>query len=85
MSWSVLKDLVYPSFLAMSGCDILATILDARVKDGDWERVVVSMLLDDMRVEGPPDWLVREVSVDEFEAFTRNLRLGLAERALPPV
>jgi len=44
---------------------------------------VVSMLLDEMHVEVPPEWLIREVSVAELEAFIRKLRLGLAERALP--
>jgi hypothetical protein len=48
-----------------------------------WEPAVVSMLLDEMHVEVPPEWLIREVSVAELEAFIRKLRLGLAERALP--
>jgi hypothetical protein len=44
---------------------------------------VVARLLDEMHVEVPPEWLIREVSVAELESFIRKLRLGLAERALP--
>jgi hypothetical protein len=67
----------------MSGCDLLAAIPDARAKDAGWEPAVVSMLLDEMHVAVPPEWLIREVSVAELESFIRKLRLGLAERALP--
>lgn len=49
-----------------------------------WEPAVVAMLLDEMRVEAPPEWLIREVSAAELEAFVRKLRLGLADRSLPP-
>jgi hypothetical protein len=83
VSRSELKDLVDLYFLEMSGCDLLAAIPDARAKDAGWEPAVVSMLLDEMHVEVPPEWLIREVSVAELEAFIRKLRLGLAERALP--
>ncbi len=60
---SELKDLVDLYFLEMSGCDLLAAIPDARAKDAGWEPAVVSMLLDEMHVEVPPEWLIREVSV----------------------
>jgi hypothetical protein len=83
VSRSELKDLVDLYFLEMSGCDLLAAIPDARAKDAGWEPAVVSMLLDEMHVEVPPGWLIRDVSVAELEAFIRKLRLGLAERALP--
>ena len=83
VSRSELKDLVDLYFLEMSGCDLLAAIPDARAKDAGWEPAVVSMLLDEMHVAVPPEWLIREVSVAELEAFIRKLRLGLAERALP--
>jgi len=83
VSRSELKDLVDLYFLEMSGCDLLAAIPDARAKDAGWEPAVVSMLLDEMHVEVPPEWLIREVSVADLEAFIRKLRLGLAERALP--
>ncbi len=66
-----------------SGCDLLAAIPDARAKDRGWEPAVVAMLLDEMRVEVPPEWLIREVSAAELEAFIRKLRLALAEQALP--
>ena len=83
VSRSELKDLVDLYFLGMCGYDLLAAIPDARAKDAGWEPAVVSMLLDEMHVEVPPEWLIREVSVAELEAFIRKLRLGLAERALP--
>ena len=83
VSRSELKDLVDLYFLEMSGCDLLAAIPDARAKDAGWEPAVVAMLLDEMHLEVPPEWLIREVSVAELEAFIRKLRLGLAERALP--
>jgi len=84
VSRSELKDLVDLYFLEKSGCDLLAAIPDARAKDGGWEPAVVAMLLDEMRVEVPPEWLIREVSAAELEAFVRKLRLGLADRSLPP-
>jgi hypothetical protein len=40
------------------------------------------MLLDEMRVDAPPQWLIRDVSAAKLEAFIRKLRFGLAERAL---
>jgi Nucleotidyl transferase AbiEii toxin, Type IV TA system len=83
VSRSELKDLVDLYFLEKSGCDLLAAIPDARAKDGGWEPAVVAMLLDEMRVKVPPEWLIREVSTSELETFVRKLRLGLAERALP--
>jgi hypothetical protein len=84
VSRSELKDLVDLYFLEKSGWDLLAAIPDAMAKDGGWEPAVVAMLLDEMHVEAPPEWLIREVSAAELEAFVRKLRLGLAERALPP-
>jgi hypothetical protein len=57
---------------------------DARAKDGGREPTVVAMLLDEMRVELPPECLIREVSAAELDAFVRKLRPGLAARALPP-
>ena len=41
------------------------------------------MLLDEMRVDAPPQWLIRDVSAAKLEAFIRKLSFGLAERALP--
>jgi hypothetical protein len=78
--WHVQADLY---FLEMSGCDQLAAIPEARAKGGGWEPAVVSMLLDEMHVEVPPEWVIREVSVAELKVFIRKLRLGLVERALP--
>jgi hypothetical protein len=77
-----LKDLVDLYFLEKSGCDLLAAIPDAKTKDGGWEPAVVAMLLDEMRVEAPPEWLIARFR-PPVEAFVRKLRLGLAERALP--
>ncbi len=65
MSRSELKDLVDLYFLGMCGYDLLAAIPDARAKDVGWEPAVVSMLLDEMHVAVPPEWLIREVSVAE--------------------
>ena len=84
VSRSELKDLVDLYFLEKSGRHPLAAIHDARARDGGWEPAVVAMLLDDIRVETPPEWLIREISAAELESFVRKLRLNLAERALPP-
>jgi hypothetical protein len=40
------------------------------------------MRVNEMRVEAPLEWLIREVSADELGAFVRKLRLGLAVRLL---
>ena len=43
------KDLVDLYFLEQAGHDLLASIPDAKVKDGGWEPAMVSMLLDSLR------------------------------------
>ena len=45
---------------------------------------MVAILLDEMRVELPPECLIREVSAADLEALARKLCPGLAARALPP-
>jgi hypothetical protein len=78
-----LKDVVDLYFLEKAGRNLLAAIPDAQAKDGGWEPAVVSMLLDGLRVNEPPAWMIRELPAAELQAFLNRLRLAMADLALP--
>lgn len=71
-------------FLEQAGHDILSSIPDAQAKDGGWDPAVVSMLLDGMDTSELPPWLLRSVTSEELDAFSKRLRLAIADKALPP-
>ena len=70
-------------FLEKAGHDLVAAIPDARTKYGGWEPAVVAMLLDVLHVRDIPEWLIKEVSVNDLEVFLNRLRLAIAAYALP--
>jgi len=83
ISRSELKDVVDLYFLKQAGYDLLASVPDAQRKDGGWEPAVVSMLLDRVQISELPDWLLRDLSLSELQAFLTQLRLAIADLALP--
>jgi hypothetical protein len=85
VSRTELKDVVDLYFLQQAGHDLLAAVPDAQTKDGGWEPAVVSMLLNGLHVTELPDWLLRELSLGDLKAFLTQLRLSIANLALPPL
>ncbi len=83
LSRTELKDVVDLYFLEQAGHDLLAAIPDAQAKDGGWEPAVVAMLLDGLRVDELPVWMIRELIPTDLEAFINRLRLAIAGLALP--
>ncbi len=83
LSRTELKDVVDLYFLEQAGHDLLAAIPDAQAKDGGWEPAVVAMLLDGLRVDELPVWMIRELILTDLEAFINRLRLAIAALALP--
>jgi hypothetical protein len=66
-----------------AGHDLLAAIPDAQAKDAGWEPAMVSMLLEGMRVNELPAWMIHELSSAELQSFVKRLRLAIADLALP--
>jgi len=83
LSRTELKDVVDLYFLEQAGHDLLAAIPDAQAKDGGWEPAMVSMLLDGLRVDELPVWMIRDLSTTDLAAFLNRLRLAIAKLALP--
>jgi hypothetical protein len=83
VSRTELKDVVDLYFLEQAGHDLLAAIPDARAKDGGWEPAVVSMLLDGLRVDELPAWMIRTMGKAELQEFLNRLRLDIAALSLP--
>lgn len=79
-----LKDVVDLYFLEQAGHDILAAVPDAKSKDGGWEPAVAAMLLDGLRVDQLPPWMIRDLSIADLQRFLTRLRLAMANLALPP-
>lgn len=83
LSRSEVKDVVDLYFLEQAGHDILASIPDAKAKDGGWDPAVVSMLLDGFDATELPPWLLRTLTPGELQDFLNRLRLAIAAQALP--
>jgi hypothetical protein len=83
LSRAEVKDVVDLYFLEQAGHDILASIPDARSKDGGWDPAVVSMLLDGLDTTELPPWLLRAITPGDLQAFLQRLRLAIAAKALP--
>ena len=83
VSRSEIKDLVDLYYLEKEGYDLLAAIPDARAKDGGWEPAIVSMLLNGIEITTLPEWLIRDLELQDLQDFLQRLRLATAELALP--
>jgi hypothetical protein len=83
LSRSELKDIVDLYFLKQAGHDLLASVPDAQLKDGGWEPAVVSMLLEGVHISEMPSWLLQDLSQSDLQAFLSQLRLAIADLALP--
>ena len=70
-------------FLKQAGHDLLASVPDAQLKDGGWEPAVVSMLLEGVHISEMPSWLLQDLSQSDLQAFLSQLRLAIADLALP--
>ncbi|MFT6181013.1 MAG: hypothetical protein ACJAQT_005208 [Akkermansiaceae bacterium] len=58
-------------------------IPDAKSKDGGWEPAIVSMLLNGIEITTLPEWLIRDLELQDLQDFLQRLRLATAELALP--
>lgn len=69
-------------FLEQAGHDILASIPDAKIKDGGWDSAMASMLLESISIEKPPPLLIKDIDIKDLLAFKERLRLSFANDAL---
>jgi Nucleotidyl transferase AbiEii toxin, Type IV TA system len=84
LSRAELKDVVDLYFIEKAGCDLLASIPDARAKDAGWDSAMVALLLDGLRGPHRPAWMIRELDPSDLDAFIQKLRLEMSRLALPP-
>ena len=84
ISRTELKDLVDLYFLNREGHDIIAAVFDAQKKDGGWDPAVVAMLLEGLAIDEIPEWMIKDIAPADLRDFANDLRLTIAQLALPP-
>lgn len=78
-----LKDIVDLYFLVESGFDVKSNIEKAKLKDGGVEPAILSFLLSQVDVSRVPDYMIKDVSSRDLEAFISRLIKELAELSFP--
>lgn len=83
LSRTELKDLIDLYFLVKNGFDIKANMEKARQKDGGIEPAIISYLLSQFKIPGPPDYMLTQVSTSQLEDFIADLERLMAEISYP--
>ncbi len=83
ISRTELKDLIDLFFIERAGHDILKAFPDARRKEAGLEAAVLSHLLDAVRLEAVPDYMIEELNLEDLRSFIDRIRKEMAERAFP--
>ncbi|MGE5344139.1 MAG: nucleotidyl transferase AbiEii/AbiGii toxin family protein [Candidatus Omnitrophota bacterium] len=78
-----LKDLVDLYFLVKNGFDIKDNIKNAKQKDGGLEPAIISYLLAGWEISNPPDYMIKEVTIEELKKFLSDLKSKMAELSFP--
>ena len=83
LSRTEVKDLIDLYFLVKEGFDIKENIDKARLKDGGVEPAIISWLLSQFNIKKLPDYMIKEVSIEELEKFISDLKILMAEISFP--
>lgn len=78
-----MKDLIDFYFLVQNGFDIKGNIENAKQKDGGVEPAIISYLLSGLVISEPPDYMIKQVSMEELEKFISNLKSLMADISFP--
>jgi hypothetical protein len=80
---SEIKDIIDLYFLSKNGFDIVGNINFAMRKDGGLDPATLSYIVSTIKINETPDFLLKEVSIDNINCFLTKLKDDLAELAFP--
>jgi hypothetical protein len=78
-----LKDVVDLYFLEKDGCRIEDIFGEARQKDGGLDPAMVSLLLDSLRINELPDYMIKPLTLQDLRSFVDDLKRRTALMAYP--
>ena len=70
-------------YLSKNGFDIVGNINFAMRKDGGLDPATLSYIVSTIKINETPDFLLKEVSIDDINCFLTKLKDDLAELAFP--
>jgi hypothetical protein len=80
---SEIKDVVDLYFLEKAGFDLVSALPDAQTKEGGLEPAVLSMMLNGLKIENEPPWMLQPIDLEDLNAFIFRLRQALVALDLP--
>ena len=83
LSRSETKDIIDLYFLHNEGFDIVKNIENAQKKDAGLEPAILSFLLSSITIKDIPNYMLKEISVNEINSFISDLQIKLADIAFP--
>jgi len=78
------KDLIDLYFLEKQGFRIEEHMNAAKLKDGGLDPGIISKILRRIRIDEAPVYLIKPLDLEALRAYVEQLRLRMAEMALPP-
>lgn len=83
ISRSEIKDLIDLYFLSKEGFNVVEHINDSKKKDAGLSPSTLSFILDEIEIHKLPDYMIKEISVDDIKKFVSQLKIQLAEISFP--
>ena len=78
-----IKDLVDLYFMNMRGLRVRDHIEDARMKEGGLDPAMIAYLLDRVRIDHIPDYVLEPIDADDLRIFIADLQRELADLSFP--
>jgi hypothetical protein len=78
-----IKDVLDLYFLDRSGVKVVDYFNDAKKKEGGLDPAMLSYILDRMKIDSVPDYVLEPVEVGEIQEFVESLRKLFADMAYP--